>query len=54
MTDEQCPHGCGELIHGAQGDPLEPIEPYCPACSHIHGPGCDGGCNDEAQAGERE
>lgn len=41
----QCPHGCGEMIVGVQGDPLEPEEPYCPKCGHIQGRGCDDGCH---------
>lgn len=40
-----CPHGCGEMINGVQGDPLEPEDPYCPDCSHIDGHDCDNGCD---------
>lgn len=39
-----CPHGCGEMVRGVQGDPLEPEEPYCTECGHIDGHDCDDGC----------
>lgn len=42
-----CPHGCGVMVKGVAGEPLEPDDPYCPQCGHIKGHSCDDGCDHE-------
>lgn len=49
MTMPECPHGHGEMILGFPGDPLEPEDPYCAECGHIHGNDCSDGCYYEGE-----